>query len=249
MEKVCGSYHTMLQLLLLIITHNQLLIPTSSFLIPTYNINRIRINEVNCVLHHGTSKRLHRTSSIMQSLNNDADDDEDIPISDWDESVPGLNTVTLAGRIGNEPEPRYLENGSCVLNLSLAVRRKYHPLERTALKITEEETDWFALEIWGRDAEYASKFITKGARVGITGGLTIDEWTDKNTNERRSRAKIIVKHLDILETKAEADMRLNRPQSTYNNNNASWKQQQSQNSDNNDMDDTMSAGTGGFFDN
>ena len=93
-------------------------------------------------------------------------DEEEMLDTEWDENVPGVNIVTLSGRVGNKPEPRYLNDGKCVLNLSLAVKRKYHPLERRALNITEDETDWFALEIWGRDAEYASKFITKGARIG-----------------------------------------------------------------------------------
>ena len=87
---------------------------------------------------------------------------------------------------------------------------------------------------------------------GITGGLTIDSWTDKVTFERRSRPKIVVKHLDILETKAEAEMRLQRQSNNYNNqyygnNNGSWKGGSSSN-DEDVEDDTMSAGTGGFFD-
>jgi hypothetical protein len=85
---------------------------------------------------------------------------------DWDPSIPQFNRVVLTGRVGNDPEPRYFDDGQVVLNLSLACRRKYDQLERVALGIKsgEEETDWFGLEMWGRNAEFAAKYVTKGAR-------------------------------------------------------------------------------------
>ena len=78
---------------------------------------------------------------------------------DFGDSVPKLNSVTLVGRIGQTPNPRYFDNGNVVVNVSLAVTRKYHPLERKVRSIPygQEETDWFPLEIWGRDAEYCAK--------------------------------------------------------------------------------------------
>ena len=71
---------------------------------------------------------------------------------------------------------RYFDDGKVVLNLSLACQRKYHPLERKVrnLKYGEEETDWWPLELWGRDAEFVSKYVSKGARIGVTGSLTMD---------------------------------------------------------------------------
>ena len=94
----------------------------------------------------------------------------------FEDHIPQLNIVTLVGRVGSAPEPRYFDDGKVVLNVSLAVKRKYHPLERKVrnIKYGEEETDWFALEVWGRDAEYMGKYVSKGARIGITGSLIID---------------------------------------------------------------------------
>jgi len=128
---------------------------------------------------------------------------------DIEARMPKINSVTLSGRVGQDGEPRYFDDGKCVLNLSLAVKRKYHPLERKVknIKYGEEETDWFSLELWGRDAEFASKYVKKGARIGITGTLGLDCWTDKNTGELRQKYKIIVKHFDVLETRAEAQLR------------------------------------------
>lgn len=57
----------------------------------------------------------------------------------FDEHLPKLNTVTLVGRVGNDPEPRYFDDGKVVLNLSLACTRKYHPLERKVRNIRSGE--------------------------------------------------------------------------------------------------------------
>lgn len=159
---------------------------------------------------------------------------------EWDERIAQFNRVSMVGRVGNDPDPRYFPDGKVVLNLSLAVRRKYHGLERKAynIKTGEEETDWYGLEIWGRDAEYAAKYVTKGARIGVIGSLQLDEWIDKDSGEPRNAAKIIVKDLDILETKAESESRQanKRGPSFYTSD------------DDDDDDEPFSAGSGGFFD-
>jgi len=175
-----------------------------------------------------------------------------IPADEFEEHIPKINSVTLVGRIGQDPQPRYFDDGKVVLRLGLAVKRKYHPLERQVRKIKygEEETDWFNLELWGRDAEYASKYVVKGARVGITGTLQVDAWTDRMTKEEKSSVKIVVKQLDILETRAEAELRQNR-QGSYNPNNNQYGGNSggsgSGSGGNDNGDGPSSAGTGGFF--
>ena len=179
----------------------------------------------------------------------DADEDEAMTIEDlemlaspFDEHLPKINTVTLVGRVGNDPEPRYFDDGKVVLNLSLAVRRKYHPLERKVREIRsgEEETDWFPLEFWGRDAEYVSSYVEKGTRLGVTGSLTVDGWIDKTTGQQRRRPKILVRHIDILESKAEAELRKNRGSGSY-------EGRRSYDDDDEDDGGPSPAGTGGFF--
>lgn len=170
--------------------------------------------------------------------------DEIAASSEFEEHIPRVNSVTLTGRVGNDPEPRYFDDGKVVLNLSLACKRKYHPLARRVrnIKYGEEETDWFTLELWGRDAEYANNYVTKGARVGITGSIAKDEWTDRATGEPRSRHKVQVKHLDILESKAEAELRRGNSGRSYGGGGGSYG---------NGYDDDGGpepAGTGGFFD-
>lgn len=169
--------------------------------------------------------------------------------SEWANHVPKFSSITLVGRVGNDPNPRYFDSGKVVLNLSLAVRRKYHPLERRALNIQEDATDWFNLEIWGRDAEYATKYVTKGARVGVTGSLAVDSWVDRGSGEKRSKCTVIVKDLDILESKAEADLRRGSQPSSQQQGGARKKSFFTED-DQEDADEFLgphSAGTGGFF--
>jgi single-strand DNA-binding protein len=163
--------------------------------------------------------------------------------TDFDEHLPKINTVSLVGRVGNDPEPRYFDDGKVVLNLSLAVRRKYHPLERKVREIRsgEEETDWFPLEFWGRDAEYVTNYVEKGARIGITGSLVMDGWVDKMTGEQRRKAKVVVRHIDILESKAEAELRKSGKESYVAGSGGGRRY------DDDDEDGTRPAGTGGFF--
>ena len=88
----------------------------------------------------------------------------------------------------------------------------------------------------GQTAEFVAKYVDKGARVGVVGQLQIDSWTDKATGEPRNLAKVIVRDFDILESRAEAELRRSGRRSF---------------SDDGGEDDfyggPSSAGTGGFF--
>lgn len=174
-----------------------------------------------------------------------------------DEHLPQINAVTLIGRVGNDPEPKYFDDGKVVLNLSLAVRRKLHPLERKVREVRsgDEETDWFPLEFWGRDAEYVTNFVERGTRLGVTGSLVMDGWVDKSTGEQRRRPKILVRQIDIVESRAEADLRRSGAggsSSSYdsgaNSGGGKKRHRDNNNGDNDDEDGGPSpAGTGGFF--
>lgn len=79
-----------------------------------------------------------------------------------------VNSVTIVGRAGRDPEMRYFESGRVKTTFSLAVNRP----------TKERETDWFDVELWGRQAEIASEYVRKGSLVGIEGRLDFSRWTD-----------------------------------------------------------------------
>jgi len=101
---------------------------------------------------------------------------------------PGVNSVTLVGRAGRDPEVRYFESGNMVANLSMAVNRRSR----------DDEPDWFNLEIWGKQAQVAADYIRKGSLLGIIGSFKLDRWTDRTSGEERSKPVIRVDRLELL---------------------------------------------------
>jgi single-strand DNA-binding protein len=104
-----------------------------------------------------------------------------------------VNSITLVGRAGRDPEMRYYESGTCVANLTLAVNRRSR----------EEDPDWFNLEIWGKQAQVAADCVKKGSLIGIIGSLRIEKWTDKVTGEKRTKPVIKVDRLELLGSKRD----------------------------------------------
>ena len=76
-----------------------------------------------------------------------------------------LNSVILVGRAGYHPEIKYFESGRTLASFSLAVDRPKSAPD------AEAQTDWFKIELWGRQAEIAYEYVKKGSLVGIRGKL------------------------------------------------------------------------------
>lgn len=106
-----------------------------------------------------------------------------------------MNHITLIGRAGRDPEVRYFESGSMVANLTLAVNRP----------TKEKETDWFNLEIWGKQAQVAADYVRKGSLLGIIGSARLETWTDKATGQERSKMVVRVDHLELLGSRRDAE--------------------------------------------
>ena len=107
-----------------------------------------------------------------------------------------INTITLVGRAGRDPELRFFESGTSVANLTMAVDK--------ASSNREEEPDWFSLEIWGKQAQVAADYVRKGSLIGVVGRMTSEHWTDRNTGERRSKPVVKVDRLALLGSKADS---------------------------------------------
>ncbi|WP_320665151.1 single-stranded DNA-binding protein [Prochlorococcus sp. MIT 1223] len=107
----------------------------------------------------------------------------------------GINSVTLVGRAGRDPEMRYFESGSVVANLTMAVNRRSK----------NDEPDWFNLEIWGKQAQVAADYVKKGSLIGITGSFKLDTWKDRNSGEEKSKPVVRVDRLELLGGKRETE--------------------------------------------
>lgn len=90
------------------------------------------------------------------------------------------NKVQLIGNLGNAPEVKTTENGKKLARFSIATNENYRNAQGE--KITE--TTWHNLVAWGKTAEIAEKYLTKGKEVAIEGKLINRSYTDKDGNKK-----------------------------------------------------------------
>ena len=93
-----------------------------------------------------------------------------------------FNKIIIVGNLGRDPELRYTPQGTAVCSFSVATSEK----RRDKGGDMQDVTTWFRVTLWGKQAETASKYLTKGKPVYLEGRLRIEEWTDRDGNNRQS---------------------------------------------------------------
>ena len=91
-----------------------------------------------------------------------------------------FNKVIVVGNLGRDPELRYTPQGTplCTFSIASNERRKNSTGEQ------QDVTTWFRVTVWGRQAETAAQYLTKGKSVFVEGRLHVEEWTDKDGKPR-----------------------------------------------------------------
>ena len=92
-----------------------------------------------------------------------------------------VNRAILVGNVGKDPDIRYVE-GKPVASFSLATTERAFTTA-TGVNIPEK-TEWHNIVMWGKNAEYAEKYIRKGAKLYIEGKIRTRIWEDKNAIKR-----------------------------------------------------------------
>ena len=82
--------------------------------------------------------------------------------------------LIITGNLGNDPEMRYMPDGRAVSNFSVASNRRWTD---RATGQPQEEVTWFRVSVWGRQAEAAHEYLSKGRQVLIEGRLRPDPAT------------------------------------------------------------------------
>ncbi len=103
-----------------------------------------------------------------------------------------INSVTLIGRLGADPELKTNINGTSIVNFPLAC----HEYRRTDGG-REMITHWFSCCAFGNLARWCSDFAHRGARVGIRGSLKQNTWETK-TGEKRNTVEIQVRDIEFI---------------------------------------------------
>lgn len=113
-----------------------------------------------------------------------------------------MNKIMIIGNLGRDPEMRYTPTGTAVTSFSVAVTRRYSNRDGQQ----QEETQWFTVDCWNRLAEIANQYLAKGRQVFIEGRVSLEEWDDRSTGEKRSRLKISATDLVMLGQRGEDQM-------------------------------------------
>jgi single-strand DNA-binding protein len=84
-----------------------------------------------------------------------------------------FHTIIIVGNLGRDPEMRYTPGGQAVTNFSVATSRKYTGSDGNLVN----ETIWFRISAWGKQAETCNQYLRKGSRVLVEGRLVPDNAT------------------------------------------------------------------------
>ncbi|MGB5661252.1 MAG: single-stranded DNA-binding protein [Thermoanaerobaculia bacterium] len=105
-----------------------------------------------------------------------------------------VNKVILVGNLGRDPEVRSTPSGQPVATFSLATNRKWKDQSGTR----QEETEWHNVVCWGRQAEIAGQYLTKGKQIYVEGRLQTRSWEDKQSGEKKYRTEVICQNFQML---------------------------------------------------
>ena len=112
-----------------------------------------------------------------------------------------INKVLITGNLTTEPELRFTPNGKPVVSASIANNEHYTDTQGQEQKITT----FVNLEVWGKPAENFAKLVKKGQEVYVDGKVRMDEWTDKQTQTRRTRLYLLVENWQFTQYRRQEE--------------------------------------------
>jgi len=95
-------------------------------------------------------------------------------------AMRGVNKVILVGNLGRDPEVRYIKDGTAVANLRIATSENWNDANGQK----QERTEWHRIVAWGKLAEIAKEYMTKGKQIYVEGRLQTRSWDDREGNKR-----------------------------------------------------------------
>lgn len=114
--------------------------------------------------------------------------------------INSLNKVILIGRLGQNPELRYLpQTERAVAKFSLATNERYYNPDSTESDIRVE---WHRIVTWGKLAEFCEKYLNQGKQIYLEGKLRTRTWQDRDGN-KRSTTEIEAQNIVLLGKKED----------------------------------------------
>lgn len=110
-----------------------------------------------------------------------------------------VNKVILVGNLGRDPEMRALPSGQQVANFSLATSRRYKDRDGNR----KDETEWHNIVVYGKQAEIAGQYLTKGKMIFVEGRIQTRSWDDKESGKKQYKTEIICDNFQMLGSKGD----------------------------------------------
>lgn len=109
-----------------------------------------------------------------------------------------FNRVILLGNLTRDPELRYMPSGGAVCTTGIATNRKFKKQDGSM----SEEVCFIDITFFGRTAEIANQYLTRGKKILVEGRLKLDQWTDQ-TGGKRSKHSVVVDNMQMLDSKGD----------------------------------------------
>jgi len=109
--------------------------------------------------------------------------------------MASLNCVQIIGNVGKQPDMRYTPSGNPVTSFSVACNRKYEQDGQS-----KEETEWFNVVTWNKQAESCNQYLSKGSLVYVEGRLHTRSW-DGQDGQKHYRTEVIASQVIFLDKK------------------------------------------------
>jgi len=107
--------------------------------------------------------------------------------------------VIIVGNLGRDPEMRYTSTGRPVTTLNVATNRRWTDGEGQR----QEETTWFRVVVWGKQAESCNQYLTKGRQVLVEGRIRTSQYEDKS-GQTRYTWELVARNVRFLGGRGEA---------------------------------------------
>ena len=107
--------------------------------------------------------------------------------------MSNLNQCNFIGRLGQDPEQKYMPNGKAVVNLSIAVSEKWKDQQGQQ----QESTEWVRVTAYDKLAEIIGQYVTKGSLIYISGKMKTRKWQDQQGNDKYT-TEIIANQMQML---------------------------------------------------
>ena len=112
-----------------------------------------------------------------------------------------LNKVMLIGNVGTDPEMRFTPAGNPVTSFRVATSRTYTTSEGER----KQDTEWFTVVAWKKQAESCNQFLTKGQRVFVEGSLRTRAWEGRD-GQKRVTVEVVANRVLFLDKQAVAPL-------------------------------------------